>query len=214
MKSNRRARRFLMLSCVVWLIAVGFGLRLVWGYENSPGQSGKLPIGWPVTSQIKRNTELPTLVVFIHPHCPCSRATIGELAILMAHSQGVLNARVLFVKPGGFGDAWEKTDLWTSAADIPGVSVTTDENGVEARRFGSATSGQVALYSAEGQLVFSGGITGSRGHSGDNDGRSAIQSLLATGKASKADAPVFGCPLAEETSTHRSEEFCDAFHGK
>ena len=60
----------------------------------------------------------------------------------MAHSQGLVNAKALFVKPADFGEAWEKTDLWSSATDIPGVSVTTDDNGVEARRFGSQTSGQ------------------------------------------------------------------------
>lgn len=85
----------------------------------------------------------------------------------MAHSQGLVNANAVFVKPAGFGESWEQTDLWRSATDIPGVYSTVDENGVEARRFGSATSGQVALYSGEGQLLFSGGITGSRGHSGE-----------------------------------------------
>ncbi len=131
----------------------------------------------------------------------------------MAHSQGLVNAKALFVKPADFGEAWEKSDLWSSAADIPGVSVATDDKGVEARRFGSKTSGQVALYGAEGELLFSGGITGSRGHSGDNEGRTAILSLLATGKTERAKTPVFGCPLVNETSNKESEEFCDAFHG-
>lgn len=213
MKSTRYSRMFLLLTWIVWLSGVGYGLRLVWGYENSPGLSGTPPTNWPANSEIKRKTGLPTLVLFIHPHCPCSRATIGELAVLMAHSQGLVNANAVFVKPDGFGKAWEKTDLWRSATDIPAVYVTVDENGVEARRFGSETSGQVALYSAEGQLLFSGGITGSRGHSGDNDGRSAILSLLATGKTAKTETPVFGCPLGKDNSNKQSEEFCNAFHG-
>lgn len=131
----------------------------------------------------------------------------------MARSQGVVNAQALFVKPADFGDKWEKSDLWASATDIPGVSLTTDNQGVEARRFGSGTSGQVALYSAAGQLLFSGGITGSRGHFGDNDGRTAILALLATGKTAITETPVFGCELFDETSKD-SEESCDAFHGK
>lgn len=213
MKSTHRSRVFLLLGCVVWLSAVGYGLGLVWGFENSPGRIGTPPGKWPDNTRIERKSGLPTLVLFIHPHCPCSRATVGELAILMAHSQGLVNAKALFVKPADLGATWEKTDLWSSATDIPGVSVTTDDQGVEARRFGSKTSGQVALYSAEGQLVFSGGITGSRGHSGDNDGRTAIMSLISSGKAAKTETPVFGCPLAKETSTKQSEEFCDAFQG-
>jgi hypothetical protein len=214
MKSSSRSRIFLLLACVAWVSAAGYGLNLVWGFENSPGRIGTLPNKWPDDSQIKRSSGLPTLVIFIHPHCPCSRATIGELAILMAHAQGLVNAKAIFIKPDGFGGAWEKTDLWSSATNIPGVSVTTDEKGVEAQRFGSKTSGQVALYSAEGQLLFSGGITASRGHSGDNDGRTAILSFLATGKAAKAETPVFGCPLVKESLNKESEAFCDAFQDK
>ena len=211
MKLARNSRTVFLLACVVWLVAVGYGLRLMWTYENSPGQSGTPPTTWPTGSTIKRTPGLPTLVLFIHPYCPCSRATIGELAILMAHSQGQVNASAVFVKPTGF-EGWEKTDLWNSAADIPGVKLSVDENGVEANRFQSETSGQIALYSAQGKLLFSGGITGSRGHSGDNDGRTAIQSRLAGDKAARAKTPVFGCPLVKDTSNTESEEFCNALH--
>jgi len=153
MKLARKSRTVFLLACVVWLVAVGYGLRLVWAYENLPGRSGTPPTTWPTGSTIKRTPGLPTLVLFIHPHCPCSRATIGELAILMAHSQGQVNASAVFVKPDGF-EEWEKTDLWSSAADIPGVKLSVDENGVEAKRFQSETSGQIALYSAQGKLLF------------------------------------------------------------
>lgn len=132
----------------------------------------------------------------------------------MAHSQGLVNANAVFVKPAGLAVAWAETDLWSSANNIPGVIVTVDENGVEAQRFESATSGQAALYSAEGQLLFSGGITGARGHAGDNDGRSAILSLLLTGKTAKTQTPVFGCPLVADHFRTKAEEFCDASHGK
>jgi hypothetical protein len=210
MTFTRYSRTILLLASVAWLGAVGYGLRLVWVYENSAGRSGSPPTTWPTESAIRSKPGLPTLVLFLHPHCPCSRATVGELALLMAHSQGRVNANAVFVKPAGF-EAWEKTDLWNSASDIPGVTMNVDENGVEAQRFRSETSGQVALYSAEGTLLFSGGITGSRGHSGDNEGRSAILSILATGKAPKIQTPVFGCPLVKGASGNQSEEFCHAF---
>jgi hypothetical protein len=214
MKSALYSRILLLLACVTWLGLVGVGLRFAWGYENSPGRIGTPPTKWPTESAIKRRPGMPTLVLFIHPHCPCSRATIGELSILIAHSQGLVNANAVFVKPAGSAEAWEKTDLWSSAQDIPTVNVTVDENGIEARRFGSETSGQVALYSAEGRLVFSGGITGSRGHSGDNEGRSAILSLLTTGAASNRESQVFGCPLFEASSQKLTEEFCNGVHSK
>jgi hypothetical protein len=112
----------------------------------------------------------------------------------MTQAQGRVTAYVLFLKPEGSTDDWEKTDLWQNAASIPGVNAVVDD-GVEARRFQAETSGQIVLYDADGRLLFSGGITGSRGHSGDNAGRSAIVSLLNTGEAERAETPVFGCRL-------------------
>lgn len=113
----------------------------------------------------------------------------------MARSEGLLTAHVLFLKPDGFAEDWQKTDLWRSAAAIPGVHVMTDGGGGEARLFHAATSGQAILYDARGRLLFSGGITASRGHAGDNAGRAFIVSLLIRGAADRRSTPVFGCSL-------------------
>jgi hypothetical protein len=117
-----------------------------------------------------------------------------------------LTASVLFLKPKGSSEDWERTDLWQSAASIPGVNVLVDEDGAEARRFNSSTSGQTILYDAEGRLLFSGGITGSRGHSGDNAGRSAVVSLVNAGAADRAETFVFGCPLFDKDSECRESK--------
>ena len=90
---------------------------------------------------------------------------------------------------------WCKKDLWHSAAAIPGVQVLCDEEGREAQGLGAATSGQVVLYSPGGELLFSGGITVSRGHAGDNAGRDAVISCLTGLRADRTHCPVFGCPL-------------------
>jgi hypothetical protein len=121
----------------------------------------------------------------------------------MADTQGHLTAYVLFLRPAGFSENWEKTDLWQSAASIPGVKAVTDDEGAEARRFHATTSGQTVLYDAEGRLIFRGGITVSRGHAGDNTGRSAIVSLVNAGVAEQAETPVFGCPIFNENSDCR-----------
>jgi hypothetical protein len=51
--------------------------------------------------------------------------------------------------------------------------------------------------------MFSGGITGSRGHSGDNAGRSAIVSLVNGESTETAETFVFGCSLFETNSECR-----------
>jgi hypothetical protein len=201
---SRRWRKGIQLirltSAVLWVLAVSIGLSILWSYENAPGVGAAAPSRWPHSSRLQRAPGSATLVMLAHPHCPCTRASIGELARLMAQSQGRLTAYVLFLKPAGFSDDWEKTDLWQSARSIPGVSALIDDNGTEARLFHAATSGQTMLYDVEGRLLFSGGITGSRGHAGDNAGRSAIVSLVNTGEAVRTETFVFGCQLFDENS--------------
>ncbi len=113
----------------------------------------------------------------------------------MAQSQGRVRAYVLFTTPAGSAEDWEKTDLWQSAAEIPGVNVVKDSEGIEARLFNAATSGQTVLYDTRGQLLFSGGVTGSRGHFGDNAGQGAIISIVNAEMPEQTETSVFGCPL-------------------
>ncbi len=114
---------------------------------------------------------------------------------MLARCGDAVAAHVLFLRPGGSATDWEKTDLWCAASAIPGVRVYADEAGVEAARFGAATSGHAVLYDSTGTLAFSGGITVSRGHEGDNPGRDAVTSLLTRGRGGQPRTPVFGCPL-------------------
>ena len=102
---------------------------------------------------------------------------------------------VLFMKPAGFPAGWTDTNLWHRAATLPDAVVMRDDNGSKARRLGAETSGQIVLYDAHGSLLFSGGITGSRGHAGDNPGRAAVVSFLNYQSADRRTTSVFGCPL-------------------
>jgi hypothetical protein len=59
-----------------------------------------------------------------------------------------------------------------------GVTVRADKEGTEASRFQGTTSGHVIPYDVHGKLLFSGGISSSRGHFRDNAGRSGVTQLL------------------------------------
>lgn len=214
MRVVRKSKTILFASLGLWLLAVGSGLQIIASYENTAGAGGRPPAEWPAASRIRRVPGMPTLVMMVHPHCPCSRASIGELALLMVKVQGRVNANVMFVKPKGFAEDWEKTDLWSRTAMIPGINVSVDDEGVETRRFGSQTSGQVLLYDADGRLLFGGGITAARGHSGDNTGRSAIVALVSSEGEAIQQTPVFGCPLFNKDANEKSRDSCDANHGK
>jgi hypothetical protein len=185
-------------AVALWVASVGFGMRVLWRYSNTPGHAATPLIDWPTDAPVQLGKGRSTLVMFAHPNCPCSRASIGELAILMAQAPEKLDAHVFFYFPANESSAWARTDLWDSARSIPGVHAIEDPGGAFALRFGAFTSGQTLLYNPDGRLVFHGGITAARGHSGDNNGRQAILALLQGGSPERNVTPVFGCSLRGE----------------
>lgn len=61
---------------------------------------------------------------------------------------------------------------------------------------GWLTAAQTLVYDTDGRPVFNGGITGSRGHRGDNPGRAALIAAI-DGARDQRQARVFGCSLFE-----------------
>jgi hypothetical protein len=164
-------------------------------YAGSPGDSASAPAHWPVASKIERGTNTPTLLVFMHPHCPCSQATMGEFELLLAQTKNAFATHILFVVPKGASNEWAETALLKRAREIKETVVLVDTDGIEAQRFGAETSGTTLLYSAEGDLLFNGGITKARAHAGDNAGRDALVAFAGHAKGHALHTPVFGCPL-------------------
>jgi hypothetical protein len=181
---------------IAWMSASCAGLAMLAVYDASPGNRRPSPSDWPAESKLILGNRDATLIMFVHPHCPCTRASLGELEKIVAHSPNSVTPWVVYLKPAGPDESWDQTDLLTTAAAIPGVRVVRDLDGVEARRFHATTSGQTLLYSHHGNLVFNGGITVARGHAGDNPGRSAIESYLQGSVPTCHETPVFGCPIA------------------
>lgn len=186
---------FTMAATVLWVLAIASSLVWINNHTSSPGNTGVIPAHWPADSRIVLDAHRPTLILFAHPHCPCTAATVRELERLMAVCQGQVNAQVWFIKPAGTSNDWTNTALWHVAASIPGVTVHCDEAGGEGRRFAALTSGQTVLYDQQGRLLFQGGITISRGHEGDNPGLADLAATLNHESPAQIQTPVFGCPL-------------------
>lgn len=188
-------KRVAIFAAGLWLLLVAGTMTFLATYSNTPGAASAAPVRWPSESKIARDQGRPTLVLLAHPQCPCTRATLGELERLMAQTDGKLSAHIIFIRPRGFTEEWVESALWRKASAIPGVIVEADDGSVEARRFHVETSGKTLLYGDDGRLLFEGGITLSRGHSGDNPGRTAITALVNGGSANENRTPVFGCSL-------------------
>jgi hypothetical protein len=72
------------LWVLLWLGTLGVGEWLLSAYKTTPGERGDPPAAWPSGSPIAEPSGRWVLILFAHPHCPCTRATVGELALLMA----------------------------------------------------------------------------------------------------------------------------------
>lgn len=207
-----RTDRHIWIMIGLWVLLSGAALFVMADYGNEPGESGLAPDVWPssAASGIVPTPGKPTVVLFAHPLCPCTRATLVELESLTNRLYGLFDLHVLFYEPGdtsGMPAVWAASDLKRMAAKLPGTQLHSDVDGELAEHFGAYTSGQVLLYGTDQRLRFAGGITPSRGHSGENPGRSTLISSIMndTGIDPLAPVlnPVFGCSLHEEGEDDR-----------
>ncbi|RKH34648.1 hypothetical protein D7Y13_12755 [Corallococcus praedator] len=179
----------------LWLAASALGTGLMWSHASAAGPAATPPSHLPELLAPVRGPGAWSLLVFLHPQCPCSRATLTELGKLTAHAGGRLATRVFVWAPSEAPPDFVRSELWTRAQALPGVEVVADVDGKAARELGARTSGQVVLFSPEGEERFSGGITPARGHEGDSAGSLAIRALVGSQVPGSPAAPVFGCAL-------------------
>src|SRR5437016_9212272 len=197
-------RNFVIATfCVVWAGAVGAAFVALHRYESNPGRAAGTPQTCPLPSHVALDPHRHVLVMFVHPKCPCSAASIEQLDRIIARAGDRLKAYVIEVIPQDApADFAENSRTIRAAAAIPGVSLLTDRGQAEALRFGAQTSGHVLLYAPDGKLEFSGGITAARGHAGDNAACDAIIALAGGAPTTAAAfSPVYGCSLIDPASS-------------
>lgn len=183
-------RRLLSLTAVslLWVTGIAWGFRAAWIHDTTAGVAAAHAVS-------NSKTEWPQLLVFIHPDCPCSRATLAELMRIKSDTGAKLQLTIYFVEPDGWVQDPATADLWDLAAAIPDAKIVTDSRAKFARMYDAHTSGQVLLFDAQGAVRFSGGVTIARGHAGDNAGSQIIITFVISGQISAASSPVYGCSL-------------------
>ena len=202
----------------VGLIIYGFGL---WNaYDQRPGEVPEATaVAVPSISPIGSWR----VMMFVHPHCPCSRASVLELRRLLHQlaataAEESVQAVVFVVRPPDAPVGWEQGELLRALSLHQEVSVTLDCGGLEAKRWEATTSGHVIVLDPQGRVRFRGGITPGRGQQGSSLGSQRIVQMIreASHMAKIDDArvsgmdgkeapnesgdpvfttPVYGCPL-------------------
>jgi hypothetical protein len=191
-------KKFILAAGIgLWLAAAAWGMKWMSDYSLIPGTSGAPSRDWPAPTWPLAANRF-TVVVALHPECPCSRATLAELDSVLLQGGDAIEAVLIFSDASPEAPAKDSA-LYRQAAALPRTRLVCDVSGDELRRFAFHTSGETRLYRSDGQLVFRGGITGSRGHVGDNPGRDALLAAMQPGAGDRpAATPVFGCSLDGE----------------
>ncbi len=194
--------RWIIIVIALWLGAIGTGLGMLGRYGSAPGAVGAVPDRWPADAPLILDPDRPTLLLAVHPRCPCTRSTIEELAGVLGRAEDRPRTVALVFEPesGGGRDEAERfarTAISASLWRLPDTELLADPGSRIASRFGALTSGHAVLYSRAGELLYSGGLTPTRAHVGPNTGSAALSALLAGGAPVATRAPVYGCPLCE-----------------
>lgn len=180
------------LAPILWIACIGCAMAAMQLYASTPGDALTAPLVILAEDRAEPSDE-PVIFLFLHERCPCSRATIAELA---RHHSLLERAdlRVVLSGPGSTAaDSWSVSEL--VASSLPLARIISDAEGHLARRYGALTSGHAVIYRSSGELHFSGGLTPSRGHLGAGPGRDALRSILTSTSGPARSAPVFGCPI-------------------
>lgn len=187
----------------IWLLLVSVASLYLVRYQITPGEAGNPPEKWPEESHLQLHQNKLSLLMFIHPRCPCTESSLRELNRLLTVIDEKVSATIVVSLPGNVSPEWTNNQALKALETKKDLLVYYDRTQRETDRFQIKTSGDVALYSPSGTLLFSGGITVSRGHDGDAAGQQLIR-LAKSEQREVGHTEVFGCTL------QTPEEFCSA----
>lgn len=182
----------LHLVTILWACLSVSGLMGMMVYSKTPGQKGQIP-----AAITPADSGRGQLLVFLHPQCVCSRATVRHLMRLSTKQRAQWDTVLYIFQPSEIPKYWSESGLGEKQLHF--ATRKLDVDGAKARELGVHTSGHVIAYSANGKRLFSGGITAGRGHEGSNTAFSTLQQLLLNPQSPSEndEFPVFGCGLQE-----------------
>ncbi len=189
---------------LLWVFPIAYllGSWMLADYSNRPGNVGVVPAdlnavdefsNW-MTEESLVSSDEPTLILFYHPHCPCTKATIENLRQAVDRSKDRIRIVAFGFCPSDQPDSWISSPLTTNLRRLK-ASVVADKSGEYCSKFGVTTSGHVLLYGHQGQLLFSGGITSGRGHEGVCPATRDLVKQIKAEAGSQIRWPVFGCSI-------------------
>jgi hypothetical protein len=181
---------------------MALGWHIIFLHAYRPGAIVQGVTEWPLDAPSLHPALLKVpghaeVVVFAHPFCPCTRATLQELDESLTRLPSTTAVTVVFVTAGLPAAAVADSDTIRLARQIPRVAVRLDDTGELVRQFGASISGEVFAFNSHGRRIYRGGLTPARGHQGDAAGQEQFEQLVNQNSDTACEAPVYGCPLPQ-----------------
>lgn len=189
------APRLFVFAIIGWLVATSVGLGIFWHYKTTGHVPRDSALSWPEQSELQLASAKPTLVLFAHPLCPCTMASLVELTRVLQESAVQPSVTIALYQPAQAGAEWQTSPLVDAVREIPGAEVVWDREGNLAKLFAATTSGQVQLYDPQGKCLFNGGVTRLRGHKGESAASRLLHTALQGNQPAMIRSPIYGCDL-------------------
>src|SRR5215212_10973742 len=135
----------MIAAAMIWVATIGAAYEAIRRFETTPGLPASAPRAWPVATSVARTPGTWSLVMLVHPHCSCSRASVKELAEIVEKAPHDVRTTVLVYRPHEMAAGWERTSVYDAATRVRRAHVMLDPDGAQARVFGGFTSGQTFL---------------------------------------------------------------------
>lgn len=190
------AKRFSLIAGLsAWLLITAYFSYQMLIFDTTPGPRAAAPGSWPARSSIHRAPGRKQLLMFVHPECSCTVASLDQLRFLEKRLGNRIEAHVVI----WHSHLSARKHNWPEEGG--GAEVVDDRLGQEAVLFGAKTSGQTMIYDEAGQLLFSGGLTALRADfSGAQVLRKIVERVEAKNQAGALEKPVFGCPITASSN--------------
>lgn len=187
----RKKKRVLLITVVsLWVLAIAYFGAQMMAFDNTPGKPALAPAHWPSQTALTRTPDRKQLIMFVHPECTCTLASLEQLRRLETLTGNGIAAEIVLWHSA---IAHKQRD-WT--VESGGAKVFDDQNGLEARRFGAQTSGQTLIYDESGQLAYAGGLTVFRAEAGgDPLLKQILRGIGVPHQKTALEKAVFGCPI-------------------
>lgn len=181
----------LTAAVMAWLLLAAVAWHLLFRHAYYPSKTPR-----PEESRISVQTSnCYRVLLFAHPLCPCTRATLMELDESLARIPAKTSIKIVFETAGLNPEEVSNSALVHFVKERQRIEVQFDAQGRESRRFGATVSGEVLAFDPAGRLRFRGGLTPGRGHQGDATGQAQFERIVSGSSTDFCCAPVYGCRL-------------------